>query len=504
MPLYRKFILLLPVVILASCAASKTKSAGAKVADSQEQQAKEQQAKELQIREQQIKEQQAKEEVIKQRLDSVKNIPGEKTVPYKDKNGLPDVKEFSSGGIKVLMRPTAGGQRIITAKLYIKGGISYLKPGITPAIEQMAMIIPFLSGPQGMDKLDYQKTLTKMYAGISGGDGRDFSQVLIRCVDTDFEKVWGYFSDIINNPKFDSVEFRSIKERVINSIENRTASPEAYASFVADSIFYAGHPYGRYPQIKDVEKITVSDLQNHFKNIFQKSRMFLVVVGAVDSTDIYNKVAKTFKDIPVGSYTDIPMPIPKNAEKTSITLLKPEKGRPAPTSYIIARYLAPNRNDSLYYPMMRLTSFLGGSLFREVRVERNLSYAPDSDVEFGKSSYGELSISTTLPDSAWRTAKNFVFDFFKDYILQESSMKSGLTSWLTSNALKEQTSQSQADEIGEAYYYTGSWKNAYNTLENFKKMTPETLNEAARKYLQNFTFVIYGNPKLVNKKEYVY
>ncbi|MBL0332159.1 MAG: insulinase family protein [Chlorobiota bacterium] len=437
-------------------------------------------------------------------LDSIKSIPSELTIIPPKKNSYPDVKEFNAGGLPVIMRSTGGGQRIITVKLYIKGGTSYLSKGVSPALEQLAMIIPFLSGPDGTDKIEYQKSLNKMYAGIAGGDGRDFSVVTLRCIDSDFEKVWNYFTDIISKPKFDSVEFRSVKERIINGVKNRTASPEGYASFLADSIFFAGHPYGRYAQVKEVEKLTIQDAETHFKSLFQKSRLFMVVIGAVDSTNIYNKTEKAFYNFPVGNYKELKLDIPKNASMSSVNIVKPEKGRSAPTSYIIARYLSPNIGDSLYYPMMRLTSFLGGSLFREVRVERNLSYAPDANVEFGKISYGEISISTTLPDSAWRTSRNYVLDFFKDYILQDISMKSGLASWITSNNLKEQTSLSQADEIGEAYFYTGSWLKAYNVLEQLKKITPEQLNETAQKYLKNFTVVVYGNSKGVNKKEFVY
>ena len=169
---------------------------------------------------------------------------------------------------------------------------------------------------------------------------------------------------------------------------------------------------------------------------------------------------------------------------------------------MIARYLAPNRGDSLYFPMMRLTSFLAGHMFREVRVERNLSYAPDAEIEYGRSSYGQLTVSTTLPDSTWRVAKGNVVDLFREIVISDQSIRNGLVGWLTSNYMRQQTAESQANEMGIAELYTGSWKNAFRTLDGIRAIKPAQMNLAARRYLRNFTIVIVGNPSEVDKNNY--
>jgi predicted Zn-dependent peptidase len=153
--------------------------------------------------------------------------------------------------------------------------------------------------------------------------------------------------------------------------------------------------------------------------------------------------------------------------------------------------------------MMRLTSFLSGSLFREVRIERNLSYAPDADVTYANASYGEISISTTLPDSAWRVAKGEVVDFFRDYVIDSSFITNGLSSWLTSTYMREQTNESQANELGRAKLYTGNWRNAFGVVEGISSITAEQMNLAAQRYLRNFTIVVVGDPAAVTRSQFL-
>ncbi|MEO5930064.1 MAG: pitrilysin family protein [Candidatus Kapaibacterium sp.] len=412
-----------------------------------------------------------------------------------------NVKQFTVAGIPVLLRPSDPANHVIVAKLFIRGGTTALPEGVSPAIEALSLEIPSLSGPKGMDRAAYQRQIQRMYIGIQPAQGRDFSTLTLRCVDEQFNPSWDLFAGVITQPQFDPVELRNAKDRSLSALKNRQINPEAYANYLADSAFFYGHPYGRFAQEKDIPPITAAILADHYKELFVKSRLLLVVVGNVDSADLYRKITSSLGKLPQGNYREPLVPVPKNA-KTPMLIVRPTAGR-AVTNYIAARYLAPNRNDSLYYPMMRLLSFVSGSLFREVRIERNLSYAPDADVTFANTSYGDVTISTTLPDSAWRVARGQVIDFFRDYVIKDEFLKSGLSSWITSNYMREQTNESQANELGRAQIYTGSWTNAFGVVEGVSDVTPEQMNLAAQRYLKNFTIVVVGDPSSVTPAEFL-
>ena len=328
--------------------------------------------------------------------------------------GMPNnVKEFTVNGLEVILRPTGAANHVIAAKLFIKGGVTVLPRGISPAVEDLALDLPPLSGPAEMTKAEYRRVLDRMVTGIIPAAGRDFSTMTLRCVDENFDPSWELFTGVIMRPKIDAQELRNAKERTVLALRNRLVNPESYAQYLVDSAFYHNHPYGRFAQEADIPGIGEQQLLNFYRGLFVKSRLLLVVVGNVDSADLHNKIAATLGKLPEGNYEEPEIPTPQNADSSILIVRPPYGGQQAVTSWVKARYLAPNRGDSLYFPMMRLTSFLNGHLFREIRVERNLSYAPDADVNFGKSSYGEISVSTTLPDSAWRVAKNNVVDLFR-------------------------------------------------------------------------------------------
>jgi zinc protease len=414
-----------------------------------------------------------------------------------------NVKQFNVGGIDVILRPTGKANHVIAAKLFIRGAITALPAGASPALEELALQVPPMSGPQGMSKAEYRRKIDRMVTGIGPGAGRDFSTMTLRCVDEKFNESWDLFTGIVMRPQFDAIELRNAVETQLLSVRNRYSNPGAYADYLADSAFFAGHPYGRFDTEADIKRITPKMLEDHYKQLFVKSRLLLVVVGNVDSADLHRKVAASFAKLPQGNYVEKPVPVPAAAMEPRVIVRAPVGEREqVPTNYIIARFLAPNRDDSLYYPMMRLAVFLSGQLFREVRMERNLSYAPDADANFGKTSYGEISMQTTLPDSAWRVTEDQI-DFFRRYVIADQYITSGLSAWITSTYMREQTNESQANELGVAQLYTGSWTNAFRTIDAIQQMTPEQLNEAAQRYLRNMTVVIVGDPRNITPSEYL-
>jgi hypothetical protein len=156
--------------------------------------------------------------------------------------GVPNnVKEFDVNGIHVIMRPSGPANHVVVAKLFIRGGTSILPRGVSPAVEDLALQLPPLSGPEGTDRAAYQRELQRMVTTIGPAMGRDFSTLTLRCVDETFDRSWELFSGVILKPVIDPIELRNAKDRAMTSLANRQTSPEAYASYLADSAFFAGH-----------------------------------------------------------------------------------------------------------------------------------------------------------------------------------------------------------------------------------------------------------------------
>jgi len=413
-----------------------------------------------------------------------------------------NVRHFTVNGVEVIHRTSDPANHVIVAKTFLRGGTSALPALVSPAVHELALEVPVLSGPQGMNREAFQREQERLAIGLSIAPGRDFSTYTLRCTDEAFERSWELYTGIILRPQVDETELRNAKDRKALALRNREENPEAYAEFLADSVFFAGHPYGRFAYESDIAPITAGELADHWKSLFQKSRMLVVVVGNIDSATIAARINATLGTLPQGDYVDVPLP-PPTAARMPRLVIRPTAGGRTVTNYLAVRHLAPNQSDSLFYPFMRLASFLAGTLFREIRVDRNLSYAPDADFTQARQSYGRISVSTTLVDSVWRTTKREVIDFFRDNVIADQYITSGLDGWMTSRYLREQTNESQANELGRAQLYTGSWRNAYGVIHGISTITPEQMNLAAQRYLKSFTIVIVGDPDKIDRKTYV-
>ena len=405
-----------------------------------------------------------------------------------------DIEEFEVDGLKVILRKTGSSFRTIFARLTIRGGLPALPEGVSPAFEQMALDVPRFSGPESMDRAAFQREVDRLHIGLGASAERDFSSLWVRSVDENFDRAWELFTGTIMNPSFDPVTMENIRERAITGVRNRRVSPEAYASYLADSIFFQGHPYGRVSEEGDYAAITRQSLAEYHKSLFQKSRLFLVVVGNVTREEITEKIRGSLGTLPKGSYEDPDVPVPPKSGEQIVHITTPYGRADVPTNYLVVRHLAPDHNDELFYPMDRLRAFVGGMLFRRIRIERNLSYAPGAAIHSHRIGFGDITISTVLPDSAWRVTRDMILTFFRDYVIDESNLTDIPATWYTSQYMGMQTAQSQAEELSAAYFFKGDWREAYSALDDYLKVTPKQLNEAAQKYYQNFTIVIVGNP----------
>ena len=414
-----------------------------------------------------------------------------------------EIEEFTVDGLKVILRPTGSSFHTVVAKLYIRGGLPALPDGASPAVEQMTLDVPRSSGPSWMNRSDFLRERDRMHLGLGASAERDFSTLSLRCADENFERAWSLWTGIITEPAFDPVAMSNIRERAIIGVRNRTIVPESYAEYLADSVFFYNHPYGRVAQEEDFVDLTEKDLREYHKKLFVKSRLFLVVVGNVTREEITEKIRASLGKLPEGSYKEPKVPVPQNANKSSLLVRSPWGREDIPTNYLIVRFMGPEHNDSLFYAMERLRSFMGGFLFREIRIERNLSYAPDASTYNHRIGFGDISISTVLPDSAWRVTRSRIIDFFRDNIIRSEYLSEVPATWYTGQYLDMQTAESQATELGSAWFYKGDWREAYRALERYTEVTPEQLNSAAVRYMDNFTIVVVGNPEDVTRSEYL-
>lgn len=406
-----------------------------------------------------------------------------------------DVQEFDVAGIHVLMRQSTAAP-IVSAILFIKGGEVAAPPEDPVSLEYFALKIAAASGNQLIGKDYFERKMVRMGTSISGDAGNDYSAISMECVRENFDTSWAYFTDVMLHPAFDPVEFQNFKQSVLLGLQARESDANIYSTFVADSIYFAGHPYGRIMSASDVNRESIPLMQARFKALLVKSRLLLSVVGNISRKELTKKIESSIAKLPEGSYTPVTIGPPAQAFAPGAHLLA--FNRQLPTDYIVGYYHIPSEGDSDYYPYLRLRNFFGGFVFNHIRVQHNLAYAPNVDDRDGKTSIGIITLQTSYVDSAIKLIYGDV-DFFQQNQIRQSAIREGVAGWATRNYLNAETTADQAVKLGQAVLTTGDWHNAFFDYDKLASVTPEALQAAAVKYLRNFNWVIVGDTTGIDK-----
>ena len=410
-------------------------------------------------------------------------------------NIVTGVQEFDVASIHVIMRQSASAP-VVSAILFIKGGSGLTPPDEPVSTEYFAMNVAAASGSERTGKAYFRRKMVGMGTAIRGESGNDYSALSMHCTRENFDTSWAFFSDIVRQPAFDSVEFGNFKQAVLINLSSFGSDPEAYSNHLADSIFYAGHSYGRMISSTDVRRETLDLIARHYRSIMVKSRFLLTVVGNISREELTRKIQSTMADIPEGAFA--PLAIGPPSKAFSPGAFFPRFDRKLPTDYVLGYYLIPSRGDSDYYPYLRLRNFFGGFVFNHIRVQHNLAYAPNVDDREGATSIGVISLQTAYVDSAIKIIYDDV-DFFQQNTIRVSAIREGVAGWATRNYMKAETTQTQAIYLGQAELMTGDWHNAFFSYDKLARVTPLELVNVANKYLRNFNWVVVGDTSQVSR-----
>lgn len=403
------------------------------------------------------------------------------------------VKEFDVNGLKVIFKRRPNSPTVV-AGLFIRGGVKNTDAK-TDGIENF-MLNAAVEGSEKYPREALRRELAATASSIDGGASYDFSVLSLGSTKQNFDRSWNVFTDIAINPTFAPDDVERVREQIVSGLRNGSDSPEGNLQELQNKIIYANHPYLNDPQgtIETVSKFTPADLKAYHQKVLQTSHLLLVVVGDLDAADLQNKVAATFGKLPRGNYQDQPT---KTLSFIEPTLDVTE--RRLPTNYVSGVFRSPSLSDPDYYAMRVATSILGGRVYQEVRVERNLSYAPDADLGNLASNTGNISVSAVDANQAVAVMLNEI-DKLKTEPVSERELSGISGLYLTNYYLGQETDAAQAVELARYELVGGGWRNSFEFLNRVRDVTPADVQRVAQKYMTNIRFVVLGNPASIDRQ----
>ena len=251
---------------------------------------------------------------------------------------------------------------------------------------------------------------------------------------------------------------------------------------------FKSHSY-HWPVIgwmSDISSIERSDLLSHYKAYYSPDNAVVAVSGDVRAEEIIKKITASFGTIPPSSGRTVVTS--KEGEQKGERRISLR--REAELPYIIAVYHTPSFPHPDSYALEVLGMLLSGGkssrLYMSIVYEKKLAISASADYSgFNKDPYLFLFDATAAPGKDIKDVENALYaeiEKIKKELPSEREVQKAKNQIEASFVMGQDSIYYQA-QIAGMFEMLGSWKLKEQYLENIKKVIPEDISMAAKKYL---------------------
>ena len=402
------------------------------------------------------------------------------------------ITEFDVNGLKVLVKKREGSQTV-AVQLYIRGGVENVTANNAGVEAFMLNVASEASANYPRDRM--RKELARMGTVIGESPGYDYSALSMAATRTNFDRSWDIFTDVALHPSFTKEDVALVKSRLVASLSDDEDEPDSYLQRLQEKVAYAGHPYLNRPEgtAESVGRLTAEDLRAYHQRTMQTSRLLLVIVGDLDPNQLKTRMTATFGKLSRGDYKpQLPPPLAFSASTIDIT------SRELPTNYVQGLFTAPPITSPDIYPMYVASSLLRDRVFEEVRVKRNLSYAPDAFLRTQAANIGGIYVTAVDANQAVKVMLNEIARLQHEPVSKDD-IGSVIAQFLTTYYIGQETNAAQAAGLAQYELIGGGWRNSLQFLEKLRAVAPADVQRVSQKYMRNIRFVVLGNPAQIDK-----
>jgi predicted Zn-dependent peptidase len=407
------------------------------------------------------------------------------------------VTEFDVNGLKVLVKRREGSQTV-AAGLFIRGGASNINAD-NAGIE--ALMLSAATEASAAFPREKMRIETARMGTVIGSDvNYDYSALTLRSTRQNFDRSWEIFTDVALHPTFTPENVSLVQSRIVASLRDDTDDPDTYLQRLQERAAYAGHPYLNRPEgtAETIARLTPADLARYHQQMMQSSRLLLVIVGDLDPAQLRDRINASFSKLPRGDYHPATLPqLSFAAPSVEVTQ------RGLPTNYIQGLFTAPSLTAADIYPMRIAAAILRDRVFEEVRVKRNLSYAPNAFLGSQGANVGGLYVTAVDANQAISVMLNEVSRLQHEPIENED-ITAIVSQYLTTYYLGQETNAAQVGELAQYELIGGGWRNSIDFIEHLRAVKPQDVQRVSQKYMRNIRFVVIGDPKRIDKNVFTH
>jgi zinc protease len=399
--------------------------------------------------------------------------------------------QFEVNGLKVILRRNTATD-VVAANLYLLGGARQLTPQ-TQGIEALL----FAAAERGSRRFPgprLRQELARVGSVINLSLNQDWTTYSLKAIRSTFDTSWAIFTDRLLAPTLTQADVDLVRSQMVTAAQRADFQPEAALNRLADSVTFAGHPYGMMTEgtAATLTGLGPAHLREYMQRTFVTSRMLLVVVGNVDRPKLERLVASTIAALPRGDYAwTAPPPL---AGRKALAIR--EAG--LPTNYILGYYAGPPAGTADYNALRLATAILSGRFFTEIRSKRSLSYAADAPFVERAIATGGVYVTTVDPNTTLTIMRAEIARLQTELIDQEG-LDRLVEQFITEYFLKNETNSDQASFLARAAIYQGDFRAAERFVDDLRRVGPDDIRRVARTYMKNFSFAYIGDPAKLDR-----
>ncbi len=392
---------------------------------------------------------------------------------------------YLKNGTKVIYRRIEAN-KIGSLNLFVRGGCLNLTKE-TMGLEALTLKL-MLRGSKRYPKERLEKELSQMGTRFNASSGYDYSYLNMTCLSRYFDRSLDIFSDCILNPLFDAQELSLLQGKLIADLKRKYADPDEMVWYKANETLMRDHPYINYQEgsPQTIEGFNQDDLFRYKGKVIKTGQVFLVYVGDLSQGDLDKELNRAFGAIPRGDYS-LP-PIPPFEDRTNQIIVAEKPG--LTTAYIAGKFPAPSPSDPDFPALQIAMRLLSTNLDLSLRTKHALTYATWSFATSYRRPWGGVYISTAKPNEAIKLIYSEIDKMKKEPPPQEE-LRNQITRYITLFYYRNETAESQAQNLGAAEFSYGDWSYHYRWVDDLKKVSPQDVLRMMGKYFTHLKLGVY-------------
>ncbi len=403
------------------------------------------------------------------------------------------VTEFDVNGFKVIVKRRPASDTVAVG-LFLRGGSSNITES-NAGIEALLLTVA-AEGSARFPRSEMNAALAATGSTISSSAGNDYSSLSLVCTRAAFDRSWEVFVDAALHPLLLPADVERDRAALIASARDKLQTPDPLLDQLMRRAVFAGHPYRNDPNgsPESLATITADDLRAYHKQIMQRSRLLLVIVGDLDAASLRPRIDAAFGALPAGESRSAGAPL-LAFDKPSVQVTE----RVLPSTYFQGIFAGPQFKSPDTDALAIAMAILQDRVFTIVRVKNALSYDPVAYHPDFSASFGGLSADSKDVNRAAGLMLEEISRLKKD-LVRAGDLSGVVAQFATEYYIQNQTSASQAGRLALYELIGGGWRNGESRLDRLRAVTPGDVQRVARQYMHDFQFVVLGDSARVNKE----